>query len=310
MTKYLIAGALAAASMMAGEFLPLETGNEWTYRNAQTGQTFQVRVGTPVMADDKMYYSLRGYGDSMLLVRYDDDNQLVAFDEEQRKEFVVASFTPFESGRWQAYGRACDLEGQTLEKRTTHDGPAGAIREALQIEYRINGCADAGVLSEQFAENVGMLRRVVQSIAGPRTYDLVYARVGSTVLEAMPGGRFTVTADSYQNSPTIRVTMRLQTLGSSNMLPLTFPSSQEYEVLLRDPEGKVVWAWSDGRAFTQHLHTLEVAGEWSATVEIPRPPSTGEPRAAVYMVQAWLTTLGQAPQFAATAAVTVTTGLQ
>lgn len=310
MTKYLIASALAAASMMAGEFLPLETGNEWIYRNAQSGQTFQVRVGTPVMADDKMYFSLRGYGDSMLLVRYDDDNQLVAFDEEQRKEFIVASFTPFERGHWQAYGRACDLEGQTLEKRITHDGPAGAIKEALQIEYRINGCADAGVVSEQFGENVGMLRRVVQSIAGPRTYDLVYARVGNTVLEAMPGGRFTVTADSYQNSPTIRVTMRLQTLGTSNMLPLTFPSSQEYEVLLRDPEGKVVWAWSDGKAFTQNLHTREVSGQWSATVEIPRPPSTGEPRAAVYTVQSWLTTIGPAPQFAATAAVTVTTGLQ
>lgn len=308
MNKYLIFSSLAAASMLAGEFLPLETGNEWIYRNAQSGQTFQVRVGTPVMADDKMYFSLRGYGDSMLLVRYDDDKQLVAFDEEQRKEFIVASFTPFERGRWQAYGRACDLEGQTLEKRITHDGPAGAIKEALQIEYRINGCADAGVVSEQFAENVGMLRRVTQSIAGPRTYDLVYARVGNTVLEAMPGGRFTVSADPSPTS--IRVTWRLQTLGSANPLPLTFPSSQEYEVLLKDDQGKVLWAWSDGKAFTQNLHTRNLQGQWSVTVDVPRPPSTSEPRAAVYTVQAWLTTMGPAPQFAATAPVTITTGVQ
>ncbi len=294
--------------MLAGEFLPLESGNEWIYRNAQSGQTFQVRVGTPVMADDKMYFSLRGYGDSMMLVRYDDDKQLVAFDEEQRKEFIVASFTPFERGRWQAYGRACDLEGQTLEKRTTHDGPAGAIREALQIEYRINGCADAGVVSEQFAENVGMLRRVVQSIAGPRTYDLVYARVGNTILEAMPGGRFTVSANPTPSS--IRVTLRLQTLGSANPLPLTFPSSQEYEVLLRDDQGKVLWAWSEGKAFTQNLHSWNLQGQWSVTVDVPRPPSTSEPRAAVYAVQAWLTTMGPAPQFAATAPVTITTGVQ
>lgn len=308
MKKYLILSSLAAASMLAGEFLPLESGNEWIYRNAQSGQTFQVRVGTPVMADDKMYFSLRGYGDSMMLVRYDDDKQLVAFDEEQRKEFIVASFTPFERGRWQAYGRACDLEGQTLEKRTTHDGPAGAIREALQIEYRINGCADTGVVSEQFAENVGMLRRVVQSIAGPRTFDLVYARVGNTILEAMPGGRFTVSADPSPSS--IRVTLRLQTLGSANPLPLTFPSSQEYEVLLRDDQGKVLWAWSEGKAFTQNLHSRNLQGQWSFTVDVPRPPSTGEPRAAVYTVQAWLTTMGPAPQFAATAPVTITTGVQ
>lgn len=309
MKKFVMLSVLAAAGMTAGEFLPLQPNNEWVYRNAQTGETFQVRVGAPVSANERVYHYLRGYGDSILLVRHDGRGQLVALDEEHQKEVVVTSFIPFERGRWQAYGRTCDIEGQTLEKRTVHDGPAGAVPEVLQVQYRNNSCADTGVESEQFAENIGMLRRVVQSIAGPRVFDLVYARVGRTTLEAMPGGRFTVTADSTRNSASIRVTMRLDVTGTNNQLSLQFPTLQEYDVLLRDAQGNVVWVWSLGKAFGQAFHTRDINGQWTATVEIPRPPSTGQSAASVYTVQAWLTTMGPAPQFAATAPVTITTGL-
>jgi hypothetical protein len=91
---------------------------------------------------------------------------------------------------------------------------------------------------------------------------------------------------------------------------LTFPTSQEFEVLLKDEEGRVVWTWSDGQAFVQAVRTKLVQGQWTATVEIPKPPSTGQPKAAMYTIQAWLTTMGPAPQFAATVPVTITTGLE
>lgn len=46
--------------------------------------------------------------------------------------------------------------------------------------------------SERFAENIGMLRRVVNTIAGPTTFDLVCARVGSQIIEARDRGVFSV----------------------------------------------------------------------------------------------------------------------
>jgi hypothetical protein len=153
-----------------------------------------------------------------------------------------------------------DCGGIKIERRTVHDGPAGPVRDVLEIRYRSYGCADTGVEGEQFAENIG--------------------------------------------------TLRLQTSLGSGAIALAFPSSQEYEVLLRDADGNVLWAWPEGQVFTQELHTREVSGEWRTTVEIPKPPSTGEPKAAIYTVQAWMTTMGAALQFAATVPVTITTGLE
>jgi hypothetical protein len=308
--RLLGAAALLAGSVTAADFLPLETNNQWVYRAAATGETFEVRVGAPVFVNDHVYFTLHGYTDGPALVRFDDAGQLVAFDEENYREVMVASFTPFERGWWHAHRRACEQEGQTLEKRTVHDGPAGPVRDVLEIRYRSYGCADTGVEGEEFAENIGMLRRTVQTFAGPRMFDLVYARVGRSLIEAMPHGRFTVTVDHSRNSPVLRATLRLQTSLGSGAIALAFPSSQEYEVLLRDGDGNVLWAWSEGQLFTQELHTREVSGEWRTTVEIPKPPSTGEPKAAIYTVQAWMTTMGAAPQFAATVPVTITTGLE
>jgi len=309
---YTAALLLAATATMvpAADFLPLEPNNEWVYRHAATGEKFQVRVGSPVFLRDRLYYQLHGYTEQPLMVRHDDRGQLLAWDEENERDLLLISFEPFEQGRWNAHFRPCDQEGQTQEKRTVYDGPAGPVRDVLEIQYRIGSCADTGITGEQFAENIGMLRRVVTSFAGPKTFELAYARVGRTIIDAIPAGRFTVSAEQNQAAASIRATLRLQTNPTSVTLPLTFPTSQEFDVVLKDEEGKVVWVWSDGKAFVQAVRTKLIQGEWSAAVDIPKPPSTGQPRAAIYTIQAWLVTLGPLPQFAATVPVTITTGLQ
>ena len=49
------------AALQAASYFPIEFGNSWTYRNNVTGRSFTVRVGTPVMTNDKVYYTLRGF---------------------------------------------------------------------------------------------------------------------------------------------------------------------------------------------------------------------------------------------------------
>src|SRR5690242_15240428 len=69
MLRSLILLTLCAASAIAADFLPLENGNTWTYRVASTGETLTIRVGTPFLIDDRVYYSLSGFADQRVLAR-------------------------------------------------------------------------------------------------------------------------------------------------------------------------------------------------------------------------------------------------
>jgi hypothetical protein len=289
--------AMAACSMWGGDFFPLQNGNTWTYRESTTGQTFTIRVGTPVLTDDRVYSSLRGYTDSPLLVRVDERGELVVLDPETGSERVLTSFTPFEGGRWEAPFRQCDSLGQTQEKRATHDGRVGPISGVLEIRYRVISCADAGVLTEQYAENIGMVQRVTNTIAGPRRFDLVYARVGKAEIDASRNGRFSVAAEQALDG--LAITWRLAT-STGESLRLQFSSGQEYDVIMRDDAGRVVWQWSAGRAFTQDFHERSVS-VWSASVLAP----IANLMAGNYTVESWITTSGNPPAFAATVPVTI-----
>jgi hypothetical protein len=131
-------------------------------------------------------------------------------------------------------------------KRGKFDGPAGPLADVLEIEYRTIGCADIGTVQEQYAENLGMLRRIQTSIAGPRTFDLISARVGSLVIDAAPTCRFTVSVVPPVAAGSVSATFRLQ-VNSSSPLILSFTSGQEYDFALIDNAGNTLWRWSDSR---------------------------------------------------------------
>jgi hypothetical protein len=266
--RFLIPALLPFAAL-AGDFMPLRAGNAWTYRNAPTGQGFTVRVGEPVSVNNQTYYPLTGYAPTTVLARLDSQTRLVYFDEERGTETLLTSFQPSESVWWDAPLRVCQQQGQTQVKLGTHDGPAGPIQNVLNINYRVISCADAGVVSEQYAENIGMVRRVENTIAGPRQYDLVSARVGSLVIEAQNYARFTVAVDSPANSNFSNVTLRLET-NSPRPFALFFASGQEYDVVVHDAQGNIVWSWAMGILFTQATHTVDVNGIWTAAVQAPQ----------------------------------------
>lgn len=283
---------LGAGSLLGADMFPLQTGNTWIYHESATGQDLIIRVGTPVVAEERVYYSLSGYVEQRVLVRMNETGSMVYLDQETGAERLLTSFEPFERGWWNAPFRQCEQEGQTLEKPGVHDGAAGPILDVQEMRYRSFTCADAGVESEQYAANIGMVRRVVGSIAGPRKFDLVYARVGKQIIDALPHGRFTVSIGDG-------AILRLQ-VNSPAPVNLLFPTAQEYDLVLKDEAGNVVWKWSDGQMFAQAAHERTVGTEWSAKVIVPWPAQEGN-----YTLQAWLTTATDAPQFAATAPVRV-----
>jgi hypothetical protein len=286
--------ALLGSSLFGADLFPLQEGNNWTYREATTGGTFTVQVGADVTLNNQTYHPLTGYVSQQALVRMDDQGRLVYADPDSGQEAVLTYFAPLDSGGWwDAPMRMCGEQAQAQAKGS-----------GVAVTYKTLTCADAGDLSEQYAENIGMVRRVTQSIAGPRQYDLIHAKVGGIVIDTLPVARFSVSIDDQPNSPNVMATLRLQT-NSTSPVALQFATGQEYDVVLSGSDGNVIWKWSTGRVFIESLHQRTVNGEWSITVAVPRPVTTPESGPITYTLQAWITTIGNPPQFSATMPVTL-----
>ncbi|MEI9812013.1 MAG: hypothetical protein WDO18_04775 [Acidobacteriota bacterium] len=147
-----------AGAVQAADFFPLAPGNNWTYQDAKTGATLKVEVAlTQVMAGDHVYHVLKGYTPAPKWIRVNEYGNLVYFDSDLEQEFMLTSFEVVPGGWFEAHGRQCPEQGQAQDKRAIHDGPAGSWN-ALEIQYRPYACADAGDVSEQYAENIGMVR--------------------------------------------------------------------------------------------------------------------------------------------------------
>ncbi|MEO5926518.1 MAG: BsuPI-related putative proteinase inhibitor [Bryobacteraceae bacterium] len=290
-----VGAAMFAATVAAAspDFFPLANGNSWTYRDAVTGQTFDVKVSLPIQTNDKVYHFVTGLGPNRLMLRQNEFGNLVYWDQEKETELI---FTAFESAApvagFEAYGRQCPATGRALPVRADYAGPAGRW-SAQVVEFQAYACADAGELSEQYVENVGMVRRVAQTFVGPRTFDLVYARVGKQIITAGDAGSFSVTALTGSDGASWDATLRLD-LPSS--IQAKFPSSQDYDLRLIDSDGNSVWSWSADKLFLQAQRTVNL-GKFSATVKVPFPPAIPEGGHA-YVLEAWLTTSQAEPQFA------------
>jgi hypothetical protein len=281
---------LGAAVLPAANYFPLQNGNSWTYRVAGTQQQFTVQVGAPVKMEGRDWFPLSGYTPQRVWVRYEGD-RLIYLDESTNAESTLTSFLPGDT--WPAPKRTCRQSGEAQGTRAKYNGG----ETALEIRYQTFDCADAGTISELYAENIGMVQRTEQSFAGPRTYNLVSARLVSTVIETAPHGRFTVSQDGG-TADEVALTLRVQ-VSQARPVSMIFASSQEYDISVSDEAGKVVYRWSASRSFLQSLHTVVVDGEWNAAVSIPKPAP------GVYTLQAWLTTATPEPMYAATVPLVV-----
>ncbi len=278
---------LGAATMFGAEFFPLQPGNEWTYQNDSGGATTSIRVdNTPLTkADGRVFHRLIGYVAEPLWVRVRADGNLYYFDEESGRDRMLTDF----ADEFTSEFRNCTATGKP-EK--------GGV-----IAYT-SSCADAGLEREVYAANIGMLERVEQTIAGPKTMKLVAAKVGQLTLGGLDGSLFQVQV-ARKDATTLTVTMRLN--AGPAPFKVIFPTGQTYDVVLRDPDGDVLWRWSEGQAFIQIVREEEVteaglryAVEVPLALQLPRPWKAG-----VYTIEAWLTAGASGREFAGSARITL-----
>ncbi len=285
---------LAPAFLSAGDYLPLEPGNTWTYRHVGGRDTFTISAGLePAVVGSSIYYRLTGYASQPLWVRSAGDG-LYYRDDRNGSEALLTPFTPSDSWTDAPFRSPCIQQARAAQPGEPYDGPAGRFGPPLPVMYRVSGCADAGIVREDFLENIGMVRREVTTIAGPRVYELVHARVGGITLGAKPGAAFRVSVDAVE-STRVAVSLHLSVFGPP--VKLVFGSSQEYDLQLRDAVGNVMYTWSEGKAFLMAIHERTAEGDLAWTVEIPLADPLKPGR---YQVLGWLAT-GPAREFASTA---------
>lgn len=299
MERFLLAAAAAVLlpiGLAAGAdpvFFPLAPCNQWTYSTADGKGSFTIRVGsTPLITDGQVWHKVWGYAHVPVLMRQSTAGNLYQLDEETGRERLLTSFEVVNGGHFASGLSMCEQEGQPQQQRLPFELPQGVVAAGLEIRYRSFDCADAGVENEVYAENLGLLSRTVQSIAGPRRYELVSARLGALTFTRSSGVDVSIDLPhgariprDNQNQPQWITGVLRASVRSAPALQLRFPSSQRFDAEILNADGTVVWRFSDGEMYSPWLNELRVDREYSIEFEFPAHQlADGE-----YTLQAWFT---------------------
>lgn len=301
-TGTFILSTLALAVVLGGvtaqgqsEYLPLHTGNQWIYRGADVAvrDLHVIEITGAETIEGRRYAVVQWFFGQRALLRYDAAGTLLAYDATQRRDVVWSAFGAAEGESYRTEIDPCNSRATIASRRAKYTGPIGEFEYALNINYPTLECADAGISGEFYLPHIGLLRRTLSTIAGPRHYDLVYARIGGVTVVSEGEASFALSLDRsiYRPGTTpAPITARL-TLRNTRPEPLrlNFGSGQTYEFVIRNDKDEVVYRWSDGKAFTLALRSEEFGpGERNYGILAPVPAAEG-----AYVAEAWLTTLGQ-----------------
>ncbi len=267
---------LLAAGCRAQDALPLQTGNQWVYQQTSGlggREAWIVTVGSPQSIGGREYFPLSGYlGRDPLLVRR-AGTAVVFYDETERRERPWADFGAAPNERFPSEIDSCNSSA-VISAREPVKLAIGEFTEAPVLTYRTT-CADAGILEEVFVPGVGLAKRTYSTIAGPRTFELIYARIGGFSVYSQGEHAFHLTLDGYTYRRGAAITARI-TLRNTTAQPLelVFPSGQDFDIVIRNEAGQQVWRWSDGRAFTLAIRTVSFTGErhWVEGIRLDLPP--------------------------------------
>ncbi len=304
----------AAGTKRAVPFFPLQVGNSWTYvmRGFAAQGTVVVRVTANQKAGDRVYFLLEGYAGRSAWVRVTETGRVVEREKVPETEGIRYEgperlwydFGGPPGGTWRSE-IPLDCIGQAIlgPGPPPNELPEGFGPHSVAVNYLPAICADAGLLQEVFVPGIGLVRRTMQTIGGPREMVLVEAVVGSTI---HPDRRFSVAlsldrpryvanlmppVDPERVVPVLRADLVIRNT-TSEPLQITTPSGQQFDFEIRDEEGDIVYRWSDGRAFTQALTIIDLSpGVKVFSVEVPLSWGDGAPLPpGRYTIHGWVAT--------------------
>jgi hypothetical protein len=190
--RLLAAASLVAAASMSTwgaegqSIFPLQVGNQWVLQSNLTTSTspelLTIEVLRSRIQNGETYYLLSGYAPEQRWVRLLSDGQLVALNETNGTDELLAHLTTSVATYRTTLG-GCEQTAQPDPRPALHRGPNYQLDNAVTIQYAAESCRDIGLGTEVYAPGVGLVQRSVTTIRGGFTFDLVYAKInGSAVL--------------------------------------------------------------------------------------------------------------------------------
>lgn len=270
--------ALSAAAQDTGYF-PLQTGNQWVYRQTRGLPQAEARVlevGPARLVNGIEWFPVSGFPERGPMLVRNNGGILTILDSASGAEvpwvdFNAALDEPFSTGF-----DSCSPSAAITARDAALKVPIGDFTNALTLTYR-RRCADAGLIEDVFLPGIGLARRSSDNIAGAQTFELVYARIAGFTVYTEPEHSFQLTFDSFTYPRGALITARI---GFRNTAPspiaLVFRGSQDYDIIIRNSRGELVWRWSDGKAFTLNLRPVNFTGErnWVEAIRIDLPEGT------------------------------------
>lgn len=275
---------IATSAFAQADYFPLESGNQWVYRSqGRTGiSTFTVEVKQPQLFNGREYFLVEGFpAQNRVFLRKDQEGAVYMWDAEARSDAIWIDFPSKPPALFKPGTDPCAAHAVVESREYEYKGPIGEFKQALSVKYTPGSCADAGLERDVFLPWVGLLQRTEQTIAGPRVYNLIYARLGSTVVGAGEAG-FAVTLDRHLYTADLMppvdparsvpvMTARLSLRNSTTEpLELNFNSSQRFNIVIYDADGKVVYNWMAARLFMPVVSREVISGEknWVETIPL------------------------------------------
>lgn len=300
----MILATAVGAFAQVPEYLPLQVGNQWIYKgttgpNASLASNEVLSIPRQETVGGRTYFVLTGLSGQEPWLRYASDGVLVNYDRETRTERPYLDFTTPVGRTLPTSGHPCHTTAEIQDKSYKGSFPLGEFGNVLQVRYTGNTCADAGLTADYYLPYIGLLRRAETTLAGARVYDLIYARINGTVMISAGETSFSLSTDkaAYLNTtseiPVMSANLTLRHSDSTDPLTLQFSSGQEFDYILSDSTGKVIYQFSSTATFIQATHTLTIAKEHNWPLRIPLRGADGRVLpGGTYKLEGFLTTAG------------------
>ena len=267
---FVLALLAVSATATAGEYVPWLPGDHAVYQNGR-GDQVKATVDNSTGANNH-YTNFAGLG--ALWVQTSSTNEKVLiYSSVMRKWQLLADFNAAVGTASRIDIDPCNRSRVTLAaKGESLQTSAGKFTDVVRLDF-VSNCADAGVTSAWFARGVGPVQWRESNIAGAITYSMVSGYVGGVAYpKPAPGvallGEFPDAQVWIDRMPgiigsapaptTVEVFLTLQN-NSAQSLTYSFGSSQRFDILVIDANGRVVSRWSRGRMFAQVVGTQSLA---------------------------------------------------
>lgn len=264
MRKQLFAAValLFAANAGASEFLPLNVGDVASFATA-AGAARELRVNDS--AGNWRHVEAFPLQSSGWLNSEPNDSRVFVYNESSGSSALLADFNRSVGTRFTFNLGGCNTSATIGARNLSLTVAAGTFQRVTRLDFGRN-CADAGLLSAWFAPGVGLVKWSESNIAGAQEYSLQSARIGAITIgqssaagtgvrvsAQLPGPRVLVNV-----TPRVSASLRIENTGSTEQT-FTCPSTQQFDIIVRNAQGETVNAWSATRRFAQIVTTFSVA---------------------------------------------------